>query len=44
MRGDLADVVLAVDDRSNFAFAFNFRLGAEIVDFLFDKLQILTHP
>jgi hypothetical protein len=44
VRRDLADVVLAVDRSGDFAFAFNLRLGAQIVNFLLDKLQILNHP
>ena len=42
MRRDLADVVLGVDHRGDLAFAFDFRLGAQIVGFVVDKLQILA--
>ena len=43
-RRDLADVMLAVHDRGDFAFAFDCRSGAEIVSLVPDELEILLHP
>ena len=44
VRRDLADVMLAVDHGGDFAFALDFRLGAQIVGVVLDELQILRHP